>query len=325
MTSESEVPTAPRPPTIGVAVITYRARAHLQRCLPPLLGSPLRPRVLVVNSSSNDGTVELAQELGAETMVIERQEFNHGLTREAARKRLATDIVVMLTPDAYATDTGFLERLVLPIIAGRAAVSYGRQVAAEDADLLARFARDFNYPSEGQLRSLADWPAFGSYTHFCSNACAAWSNVALDRIGGFTATLVSEETIAVAKLLAAGERIAYVADAVVLHSHPTSLLESFKRQFDIGWTRQTFRELLLARERDEVRGRVYVRALLNRALHEHPVLLPWAIADTIMKLLGYRLGRMGTRLPEALTRRLSGQDFFWSSPARNSVGTLARP
>lgn len=324
MNIEHNAAPAPRRPSIGVAVITYRARAHLQHCLPPLLQSPLRPRVLVVNSSSNDGTVERAAEMGAETFVIPRHEFNHGLTREAARRRLGTDVVVMMTPDAYATDHGFLERLVMPIVSGHAAVSYGRQIAAEDADMLARFAREFNYPAEAQLRSDADWKSFGSYTHFCSNACAAWSNAALDRIGGFEATLVSEETIAVAKLLATGERIAYVADAVVLHSHPTSLIESFKRQFDIGWTRQTFRELLLARERDEVRGRAYLRALLRRALSEHPVLLPWAIADTIMKFVGYRLGRLGPRLPEAITRHFSGQDFFWSSPARTSVGSTSR-
>ena len=46
-------------PTVGVAVITYKAVPLLPTCLPHLLASPLRPTVLVVNSSSNDGTVEL--------------------------------------------------------------------------------------------------------------------------------------------------------------------------------------------------------------------------------------------------------------------------
>ena len=32
---------------------------------------------------------------------------------------------------------------------------------------------------------------YGSYLRFCSNACAAWSNAALDAIGGFKPTLVS--------------------------------------------------------------------------------------------------------------------------------------
>ena len=39
-----------------------------------MLSSPLHPRVLVVNSSSNDGTVEEAEKLGAEVLVIPRHQ-----------------------------------------------------------------------------------------------------------------------------------------------------------------------------------------------------------------------------------------------------------
>jgi rhamnosyltransferase len=224
--------------SIGVVVVTHEARQHLTRCLPPLFRSRLRPRVLVVNSSSGDGTVELARTLGAETLVVPRHTFNHGLMRELARRRLGTGIVVMLTPDAYPSHDDFLERLTAPLRHGLAAVAYGRQVARQGADLVERAGRAFNYPAESQLRSLADWDRHGSYTHFCSNACAAWSSTALDAIGGFKPTLVSEETIAVAELLARGERIAYVADAVVEHSHAHSLRDAFRRQFDIGYARR---------------------------------------------------------------------------------------
>lgn len=312
-----------RQPTVGVVVITYRARAMLARCLAPVLASPLRPRVLVVNSSSADGTVELARELGAETWVIPRASFNHGLTREAARRRLGTDIVVMLTPDAFARSADFLERLVEPIADGRAAIAYGRQVAAEDADLAARFGRAFCYPERSELRSAADAARLGSAVHFCSNACAAWSNHALDRIGGFKATLVSEETIAVCELLQAGERIAYVAEAVVEHSHPTRLVDSFRRQFDVGWTRETWRHLLLARGADERRGLAYARGLFRAVLTEAPLLLPWALLDTAIRLAGYRCGRLAAHLPTGFARHLSGQDFFWGGTAPSLVRAAA--
>ena len=35
-------------PSIGVAVITHKAKHHIPHCLPPLLHSPLKPRVVVV-------------------------------------------------------------------------------------------------------------------------------------------------------------------------------------------------------------------------------------------------------------------------------------
>ena len=301
--------------SIGVVIVTHEARQHLTRCLPPLFRSRLRPRVLVVNSSSGDGTVELARTLGAETLVVPRHTFNHGLTRELARRRLGTGIVVMLTPDAYPSHDDFLERLTAPLRHGLAAVAYGRQVARQGADLVERAGRAFNYPAESQLRSLADWDRHGSYTHFCSNACAAWSSTALDAIGGFKPTLVSEETIAVAELLARGERIAYVADAVVEHSHAHSLAGAFRRQFDIGYARRLHANLLLARERDEVRGRRFAAAVLQLAREEAPARLPRVTAELAASWLGYRVGLLGQRLPWALARRLSGQDYYWTSEA----------
>jgi rhamnosyltransferase len=307
---------------IGVAVITHRSCAHLPRCLPPLLASPVPARVLVVNSSSGDGTVELAQAMGAGTLVVPRAEFNHGLTRELARKRLGTPVVVMLTPDAYPEDDGFLERLTAPVRAGLAAVAYGRQLPREGAGPIERFARAFNYPAASQLRSLADWPRYGSYTHFCSNACAAWSNAALDEIGGFPATLVSEETIAAARLLARGERIAYVAEATVRHSHAYGPLDEFRRHFDIGWTRALFRQALIGRERDERRGAAFAKALIAALLRDEPGLLPSAVVSLASRWVGYRCGLLGTAVPVPLARRLSSQDFFWSSVPLHS-GALA--
>ncbi len=44
--------------------------------------------------------------------------MNHGYAREVSRKKLGTDIVVMMTPDAYATE-GMLEKLIQPIVDGR--------------------------------------------------------------------------------------------------------------------------------------------------------------------------------------------------------------
>ncbi len=301
-------------PSIGVVIVTYRARHLLPGCLPPLLASPLRPRVLVVDSGSRDGTVALARELGAETWEIPRESFNHGHTREAARKRLGTEIVVMMSPDVRPTSARVLERLVAPVAEGRAAVAYARQLAAPDADPVARYGRAFSFPERSEIRSAADWPRLGSATHFCSNACAAWSQAALDAVGGFPPTLVSEETVAAVRLLERGQRIAYVAEATVIHSHPASLLGDFRRQFDIGMTRRLHADLLLTHGSDERRGLAYLSGLTAHLLRHHPAWLPYGLLHTALRYAGYRLGTLGPFLPEALRRRLSGQDFFWLRP-----------
>lgn len=301
-------------PSVGVIVITYNAAHLIEGCLRPVMASPLRPRVLVVNSSSDDGTVEKARALGAETWVVPRRSFNHGRTREAARRRLGTDIVVMLTPDAHAEDPAFLERLVRPIRRGEAAVAYGRQAPRANADLLERAGRAFSYPAHSQLRGATTRERYGACNHFCSNACAAWDQRALDAIGGFPTTLVSEETLAAALLIGQGHAIAYVADAVVVHSHPTRLLDGLKRQFDVGFTRSVYKDLLLAHGSDETRGRAYLRDTLRLVWRQRPTLLPYALIDAGTRYLGYRLGRLGPWLPRSLSASLSSQDFFWRSP-----------
>jgi len=308
-----------RDPDVGVVVVTYRARHLLDRCLPPLLASPLRPRVLVVDSGSDDGTVERARALGAETWVIPRYEFNHGITRERARRRLGTEIVVMLTPDVRPAGPEMLERLVAPIRAGRAAVAYARQVARADADPIERFGRAFAFPPVSEIRDLASYARLGTATHYCSDACCAWWQPALDAIGGFQPTLVSEETVAVVRLLERGYRLAYVAEAVVEHSHPTSLWHDFRRQFDVGLTRTLYARELLARGSDEARGRRYLRELLATLARRAPHLIPYALLHTAVRYAGYALARRAPTWPRALAPSLSSQDNFCRSVHRERV------
>lgn len=295
---------------VGVIVVTHAARDHLARCLPPLLRSPLRPRVLVVNSSSNDGTVEEARRLGAETLVLQRSRFNHGLTRDEARRALGLPVVAMLTPDASPLDDHFLERLTAPIREGRAAAAFGRQIARAGAGPLERLGRRLTYPDRSCLvRDLAGLRQAGFVP---SNACAAWSSAALDRIGGFPATLVSEETIAAHRLLAAGYSLAYVAEAVVRHSHAYGRRDELRRYFDIGWSRAAFPELR-GDGAEAARGRRFAAQLLAAVVRAHPTALPGTLASLAARWAGYRLGLVGTRLPLAVAAKCSAQDYYWGT------------
>lgn len=298
-----------RSKTVGCAVITHRSKHHLKHCLPPLLRSSLKPRVLVVNSSSFDGTVEEAKALGAETLVIPRTDFNHGTTRELARKQLNTDIAVMITPDAYFESEMALETLVKPIKENKASVAYARQIPHHGADFFETFARAFNYPEQSQLRSFDDISKYGVYTFFCSDSAAAYSNHALDHVGGFPSVLLGEDTVAVAKLLRQGHKIAYVAEALVRHSHRYSLKEEFCRNFDIGLARKSYGQLLECK--DTKRGVEYVKTMLQCLFKEAPHKIPYAFLHIAAKWFGYQIGRSSSDAPLWFKKRLSTQDFYW--------------
>jgi rhamnosyltransferase len=310
--------------TIGVAVITHEARHLLARSLPPLLESAVAPRVLVVNSSSNDGTVEEAERLGAETLVIPRVDFNHGTTRNLACAHLGTDVVVLTTPDAYAVGDA-IATLTEPVARGDAAVAYGRQLVRPDAHVFERLLREFNYPQESHVRTTADAGRYGAYLTFCSNAFAAWDRRALEGIGGFRPTLSHEDAVAAAMLLERGYAVAYVAEAQVEHSHRYTHRGDFRRYFDAGYARTEHADVLGSREVHGSLGRRYALAVGRHVVHEQPSLAPSALVHLGAKWAGYAAGSHASRAPLWVKRRLSGQDYFWANGGSEPRGSGSDP
>ena len=301
--------------TVGVAIITYKDIQKLERSLPLILKQSIHPKVIVFNSTSNDGCVELAKKLGTKTLVIPRDQMNHGTARELSRKALGTDIVVMMTPDAFAEDPDMLTKLVRPIEEGKAAIAYARQIGNESANIISKFGREFSFPDKSNLRSIKDAPKYGVYTAFCSDACTAWKNSVLDEIGGFRWTLSGEDAIASAMILRKGYKIAYVAEAVVKHSHNYPPLKEFIRHFDTGMYRRQWHKVLdLGGGSDQKRGTSYATALLTHVLKNEPLMFPTAFAQLAMGWLGYQFGRLCYhRAPLWLYKKISPADFFWNS------------
>jgi rhamnosyltransferase len=276
--------------SVGVILLTLNAEKHLLRLLPPLLSSPLKPKILAYDSSSVDQTVPILKKEGIEVEIIPPSEFNHGLTREKGRKQLACDITVFLTQDAYLQSSDDLARLIEPLIQGKAACSYARQIARPGASLFEAFPRAFNYPEQPHIRGKEQLTTWGVYSYFISNSAAAWDNAALDAIGGFKEVLFGEDTVACAELIHHGYKVAYAATALVEHSHDYTLKEEYQRHVAIGQSRKVLEPYLKATAGDQARGRQFAKGLLKAAL-KRPWLFPYACLHLGAKWLGYRKGK----------------------------------
>jgi len=267
----------------------------------------------VIDSSSRDGSAELAAKFGAEVFSIPQGDFNHGTTREMARHLLGTDIVVFMTQDAIAVGDDMVGNLVAPIVAGDAVISYARQIPHDGADFFERFSREFNYPPTSEIRSAEDIARIGPRTFFCSDSCCAWSNAALSSVGGFRETLTAEDVAAAARLIHAGHKIAYEAGAVVKHSHRYTLFQEFRRHFDTGHFRAEHGNLLFGNGGDEKHGAAFTKEMLKRLSRKCPWKIPYAFLLTASKLAGYYVGYYGRRLPASWKVRLSSQPYYWRS------------
>jgi GT2 family glycosyltransferase len=299
--------------TIGILVLTYNAEEYLHSCLLPLINAGYKSNILVLDSSSKDKTQEIAQELGVKVQIIPQKEFNHGATRELGRKLLGTDIVVMMTQDAYAINNSLIENLTKPIINKECSISYARQLPRKNAKIFESFPRDFNYPETGNIRSIDDLEKYGVYTFFCSNSCSTYLNSALDEIGGFESVIIAEDYFAVAKLLKSGHKIAYVAEATVEHSHPYSIIQEFKRYFDTGYINAENKWVSSIVGQAESRGMDLLFGLVKRLIKSNLILVPWAFFSFFIKWLGYRIGYLFYGLPPSINKRLSSQPYYWDS------------
>jgi rhamnosyltransferase len=297
---------------VGVVIVTLNAESFLRPLLTGLKSQTIPHEVLIIDSSSTDATHAIANEFGHKLHVIKRSEFNHGLTRELGRKLSNKPIVVFLTQDALPANDHLLENLIKPL--DKAALSYARQLPYPGAGFFEAFHREYNYPEQSQLRSIQDQSKYGAYTFFCSDSCAAYRQDKLDLIGGFKDVLLGEDTLACASLLHQGEKIAYVADAQVFHSHNYTLSEEFKRSFDIGFARAKLKDLIGGRNSDEKRGRAYAKELFIRIL-KRPWLIPYTTALLTTKWLGYQLGYRGENMPLKWKLRFCSHKGYFKSKA----------
>ena len=300
----------------GVVVPTLNAREYARDLVSAMRtqSAPVE-RTLVIDSTSDDGATDTFCTAGAELITIPRTDFDHGSTRQLAVDRIGdVPIVVFLTQDAIPADDRAFERLIAAFDDETVAAAYGRQLPRKDAGVADAHARLFNYPATSRVKTLADARQLGIKTPFLSNSFAAYRVSALREVGGFPRrTLFGEDMYVAAKLLLAGHRIAYVADATVWHSHSYSLGAEFRRYFDIGafharnpWIMEKFGAA--GRE-----GLAYVRSELRYAMKNAPAAMPGLLLRDVLKLLGMQLGKREALLPKRLKRRLSMNPRFWDN------------
>jgi rhamnosyltransferase len=164
------------------------------------------------------------------------------------------------------------------------------------------------------VRDLTDREKLGIKTIFISNSFAAYRKSALMEVGGFPPHVIfGEDTVTAARLLLSGYKVAYVAEALAYHSHRYTWAQEFRRYFDIGVLHSREGWMLDRFGMTSGEGKRFVVSELKYLLDHDARQIPSAMVRTALKLLGYRLGKLESRLPRRLKRHLSGLQGFWSA------------
>lgn len=301
--------------SVAVILPTLNASRDFPRWLAALKSQTIAPDVvIVIDSSSSDDTLLLAQSEGLATFSISREEFNHGATRQLGLSLAPeAEILVYLTQDAILAGADALEKLIGALADAEVGAAYGRQLPRNEAGPLEAHARFFNYPCVPQVRALSDRTTLGFKTIFISNSFAAYRRAALEQVGGFPNNVImGEDTCVAGKMLLSGWKLAYVSCATVYHSHHYSLIQEFRRYFDVGVLHAREPWLLQQFGKAAGEGRKYLLSEVGHLWPKHRRVIPVALMRNFLKLAGYRLGRLERHLTPNLKRELSMHASYWT-------------
>ncbi len=306
-------------PRVSVIIPTLNGGRLFARVLASLSKQSLVPdEILVIDSSSDDDTLESAGRYNTSIKTIDRADFDHGGTRSLGGRISDGDILVYLTQDAVLEDAHSLANLVAPFADPKIAAAYGRQLPYPDATCFAEHLRAFNYPSKSSVRCWEDRVTYGFKTAFISNSFAAYRKQPLERVGFFEeGMLFGEDTHTLAKLLSNGFCVAYAADACVYHSHNYSVLQDFKRYFDIGVFHARHQSLIEQFGPPTAEGKLYVQSEFSLLIKRKKYwLLPESCVRNLAKFLAYNLGKRYHVIPRRLSMKWSMNRKWWMNPER---------
>jgi len=277
---------------ISVIIPTLNAGADIEQLLSMIREQDVGPsEVIIIDSSSEDKTVEIAKKFHAKTIVITSHAFNHGKTRNMAALEANGDVLIFMTQDALPFDRTLFRTLTDPLHMSDVAATFGRHIPRADASPLEKFARQFSYPDTESIRGLDTIKQHGIKAFRFSNVCSALKKEVFFKIGMFPHDIRSnEDMILAAKLILDGYRVAYIPKAIVIHSHNYSLLQQFRRYSNIGSSLKQH-SWILQYAQAEKEGIRFIKEQFSFVLQRHEYRwIPYIFLESMTKYLGYRIG-----------------------------------
>lgn len=224
-------------------------------------------------------------------------EFDHGKTRNKGEDGSNADYILYMTQDAIPEDETLIEKMVLAFSEPLIASVYARQIPRDDASYQEVFSRGFNYPAKSSIKSLDDLDRLGIKTFFCSNACAMYRRDVFEKLGRFPVNMIFNEDMVYAhKVITNGYKIAYAADAHVVHSHNYTNKQQFKRNFDLAVSQAMHPEVFEGLS-SESEGMSYVKAAFEhfKSIKKVYLIIPFGIT-CVYRFVGFRKGKRFKRM-----------------------------
>ena len=303
---------------VDVIIPIYHPDDKLNQLLSGMKKQTIRPKNIIIlqtcedKNSPEEFKIPDGYSIDTQIHYIDKKDFDHGGTRKYGAALSDADILMFMTQDAVPVDEYLIEELIKPYKDSQVSATYARQIPNPKADIIERYTREFNYPKESRVKSAKDTDTLGIKTYFCSNVCATYRRDIYEKLGGFVdRTIFNEDMIMAHTMISAGYKIAYQADALVVHSHIYSYLQQFSRNFDIGVSHRQYADVFLKVSSESEGIRLFRSTLQHLVNQREYLLIPDLILSTGFKYLGYKLGVNYNKLPESFVIHCTMNKGYW--------------
>ena len=140
-------------------------------------------KIKYILTNSSDKSEEILKKNKLNYELIEKKDFSHSLVREKAALKSKADIICFISQDIVIESNDWLEKLVKPIIDGKVAATYSRQLTKFNN--IEKYTRECNYPNKSIIKSKKDIKTMGLKTFFFSDASSAVRTDIFKKLNGY--------------------------------------------------------------------------------------------------------------------------------------------
>ena len=263
-------------PVISVIIPVKNGSATIEACLKGILSQTLNNilEIIIIDSGSTDGTLEIIKEFPIQLLQIAPEEFNHGTTRQLGVTKARGEFVVLTVQDAKPATNNWLETMYLHFQDKAVMGVCGQQIVPHDLDKNPlEWFRPYSKPVPRIYQFVPG--EFATLKGKEQHQHCGWDDVnAMYRMSAlietpFFETNFAEDALWAKSALNKGYKLVYDYNSRVYHYHHHSFKFTFTRTYTVlhhtklffgynRWYDNFFKELL----------RIFYRAFVKKHIPE---------------------------------------------------------